>query len=740
MTQTSTPQARRPSLARDRGRSVLGAVVSNVANVLVILVIARMLGVGAVGEYTLAFAVRAILLLVCGLGMRTAMTRFVAAHLATGDPGGLRGAVVLGVSVPVGVASVVALGWFVAADALATSVFDEPELATTMQVVALSLPFFVLVNVALAATQGFSSMQAYVWIGQVLEPGLRFALTLLLLLLGGGTVAAASALLAASVVSGIVALATLVRMVSTLPPAQRTYPGRALTSFAATSWVASMATQGLLWADVVILGALVSTEEVGVYQVAARVVLIGMFVITALNAAVSARIATAWVRGDIDAVDERYTGTILWSSRLTWPMLAGLVAVPTAVLQLFGAGFGDASTVVLILAVGAAAEVLGAPSAVLLNQIGRNGLNLVINVSSLVVNVGLNFALIPVYGINGAAFAWAFTMAVGAVVRVVTVRRVATGRWPWSRPLLVSLGAALAAALLAELVTDLLPANEWLRLAVAAVLVIGLYGSVVVLRGLSGAERDALSRAISLRLPQLRRWRVQRQLRHAGSNDASLRVDDLISPFRADVLARADLFRLAREHADLRVNDEPAFLRLARAGGYGAWFDEVLVHKGHVPGSDPAALERTFRSIVRSSLQLLDRQDRLGRESLGRVTVTRVPAGTEIDGWSLAEDRWVLVDGGHRVALALLDGVGTLTPAEYAVVNGQLPPNNTARLLESGRLAEEEAVQFLARGLVPLGDRDQVHRWRDLLDRLATPGNREVVEAWPEVRAASGAR
>ena len=302
MTQTSTPQARRPSLARDRGRSVLGAVVSNVANVLVILVIARMLGVGAVGEYTLAFAVRAILLLVCGLGMRTAMTRFVAAHLATGDPGGLRGAVVLGVSVPVGVASVVALGWFVAADALATSVFDEPELATTMQVVALSLPFFVLVNVALAATQGFSSMQAYVWIGQVLEPGLRFALTLLLLLLGGGTVAAASALLAASVVSGVVALATLVRMVSTLPPAQRTYPGRALTSFAATSWVASMATQGLLWADVVILGALVTTEEVGVYQVAARVVLIGMFVITALNAAVSARIATAWVRGDIDAV------------------------------------------------------------------------------------------------------------------------------------------------------------------------------------------------------------------------------------------------------------------------------------------------------------------------------------------------------------------------------------------------------------------------------------------------------
>lgn len=709
---------------------MLGAMVSNLANVLVILVIARMLGVGAVGEYTLAFAVRAILLLVCGLGMRTAMTRFVAAHIATDDPGGLRGAVVLGVSVPLAVSSVMAAGWFLLADTLATRVFDEPDLASTMQVVALSLPFFVLVNVALAATQGFSSMRAYVWIGQVLEPGLRFVLTVLFLLAGGGTVAAASALLAASVVSGIAALVVLIRMISTLPAAPLNYPRRALTSFAATSWVASMATQGLLWADVVILGALVSTADVGVYQVAARVVMIGMFVITALNAAVSARIATAWVRGDVDDVNERYTGTILWSSRLTWPMLAGLVAVPTAVLQLFGSDFGDASTVVLILCVGAAAEVLGAPSAVLLNQIGRNGLNLVINLSSLIVNVGLNFALIPIYGINGAAFAWAFTMTTGAVVRVSTVRRVATGRWPWSRRLGVSLGAAVTAALVAELVTGLLPANEWLRLVVAAVLVLGIYSSVVVLRGLSRAERDGLSRAISLRLPQLRRLRVAWQLRKSHEHDAPILVDELISPFRADVLARADLFRLAREHADLRVRDEAAFLELARAGGYGMWFEEVLVHKGHVPAADAATLDRTFRSIVRASLQLLDRQAQLGRESLGKVTVTRVPAGTDIGGWALGEDRWVLLDGGHRVALALLDAVVRLAPDEFVVVDGELPPNNTARLLESGRLPESEGVQFLARGLVSLEHRAGVGTWDELVDRLEVPANRPYVETW----------
>ncbi|CAN5343826.1 hypothetical protein BH09ACT12_BH09ACT12_27810 [soil metagenome] len=728
---TLASERRRPSLARDSGRTVAGAVVANACNVLVILVIARLLGGTEVGEYTLAFAIRAILLLVCGLGMRAAMTRFVAASLVRGDHGRLRGSVLLGVAVPVAVAVVFSASWYVGAGAAATGVFDDADLKAPMQVVALSLPFFVLLNLALSATQGFSTMQAYTWIGQVLEPGLRLLLTVALLMAGGGVVSAAVGLLVASAVSGIAALVVLLRMLATLPKRPLTFPRRELATFAGTSWVASMATQGLLWADVIIRGALVTTEQVGVYQVAARVVLIGMFVITALTAAMAARIASAWERNDIAEVTGRYHSVVLWCSRLTWPLLAGLVADPTAVLSLFGDEFGGASSVVLILAIGAAAEVLGAPSAVLLNQIGRNGLNLVINVSALMVNVSLNFVLIPVWGINGAAVAWGVTMVAGAVVRVVAAKAAATRCWPWSRSLAVSLGAAVAAGLVAQLVTSALPQQDWLRFVVAAVLVAAGYGSIVLLRGLDGAERTALSRAVALRLPQLRRWRVQRQLRHAHTHDAPIAVDELISPFRADVLARADLFRLAREHADLRERDENAFLALARSGGYGMWFEEVLVHKGHVPAADAATLDRTFASIVRASLQLLDRQERMGRESLGKVTVTRVCAGTEVDGWALGEDRWVLLDGGHRVALAVLDGVVSLAPHEYVVVDRPLPPNNTARLLESGRLPESEGVRFLARGLVPVERRDEVGSWAELVDRLAEPENRPHVEVWP---------
>ncbi len=722
--------ARRPSLARDSGRTLVGAIVSNACNVLVILVIARALGIAAIGIYTLAFALRALLLLVCGLGMRASMTRFVAAHLARKDVGGVRGSVLLGVAVPFGFSLLVMVGWIAVAEPLAVSLFDEPRLVVPMRLFALSLPLVVVIDTALAATQGFSDLRAYVWVGQVIEPGVRLALTAVLLLLGGGIVAASMALVAASALAAVLAIVALTRMLARLPAAPATYPARELASFAATSWVASMATQGLLWADVVILGILVTAEEVGAYQVAARVVLVAMVVITAFTAAMAPRIASAWEHGNVAEMTTRYVGIVLWSARLTWPLLAAVVAVPSAVLHVFGNDFGDATTVILVLSVGAAAEVVGAPSSVLLNQIGRNRLNMVINVSALVVNVGLNFAVIPVWGIEGAATVWAFTMVAGAIVRVIAVRRVATGRWPWGRQMQGALAGALLAAAAASGLGRLLPDVIIVQLLAAGVVVATVFGLVVVSIGLNRRERDELSRQVSLQLPTLRRWRVQWQHRHALTSDGEIALDELISPFRADVLARAELFRLARELPDLRRDDEPAFLARARAGAYGVWFEEVLVHRGHVPGGDPATVDRAFRSIVRASLQLLDRQERLGRAALGKVSVTRVPAGTELGGWALAEDRWVLLDGGHRMGLALLDGVQSLGPGDYVVVPGATPPNNTERLLDSGRLDEAEALAFLARGLVAPERRDEVGSWDDLLDLLVCPANRVALEAW----------
>jgi O-antigen/teichoic acid export membrane protein len=714
----------RPSLARDGGRAIAGSVVSNAGNVLVVLVLARYLGGEAVGEYTIAFAVRAILLLVCGLGMRVTLTRFVAASLARDDAGAVHGSVRAGLAVPLALALVVAAAWYAAAGVLARDVFHVPDLERTLELMALSLPFFVLSDLALAATQGFRTMRAYVWIGQVFEPVTRLGLTLAVVLAGGGVAAAAGALLAASVATALASVVAVVHMLRHVPAAEARTPWRELTSFAGFSWVASMATQGLLWADVVLLGVLVTSEEVGHYQVAARVVLVAMLAVTPLAAAMAPRVAHAWARDDRASVTDRYVDVVRWSSRLSLPLLAGVVAVPAAVLALFGDDFTGAEQVVLLLVLGAVAEAIGAPSSVLLNQIGRNRLNMGLNVSALALNIGLNLALVPRLGISGAAIAWAVTLVTFAAVRVVVVRRVATTRSPITRPVLVAVVAGLLAAAAARAVDPLVPDVDLLRLVVAGVVVLGVYGAVVLARGLDRDEHNSVRRAVALRLPRLRQRRGSWQQRRGTGGTEHLTIDDLVSPFRIDVLARLELFELARRHPDLRRDDPDAFVALARAGLYGAWYDEILTVRGHARG------DWQFHQIVTSSLLLLERHDR-GVDT-GRVSVVRLAAGTDLDGWRLSEDRWVLADGGHRVALALLDGRRTLAPDQHVVVDS-LPPNNTAPFLRAGVLPPDEVVRFLARGLTDLSPDRAPTTWTALLAALRVPADADLLRAWPHV-------
>ncbi len=566
---------------------------------------------------------------------------------------------------------------------------------------------------------------------------LRLALTAAVLVGGAGLDAAALALLISSVVSSVAAAAALHRMLAHLPGSEVATPARELASFSMLSWVASMATQGLLWADILILGVLVSAEEVGAYQVAARVVLIGMFVITPLTASMAPRIAHAWAHDDRGLVTQRYVGTVLWSSRLSFPVLAGLLAVPTAVLHLFGDDFGAARGVVVILAVGAVAEAVGAPSSVVLNQIGRNRLNMGLNLTALVLNIGLNLLLIPPFGIEGSAFAWAVTLVAGAVVRIVVLRRVATERWPWSPQLAAAAVGGVLACGAAALAAAPLPPGSALRILVGALAVVVVYGVVIGGFGLDREERDTVSRTASLKLPALRRWRVQWRLRKAEASAERLDIDELISPFRLDVLARAELFRLARAHQEMRRDRLPDFVALVRNSRYGEWFDQVLVARGYASGT-ARTRERMFRSIVVASLQLMDRHDRLGREALGKVTVTRVPAGTPLGGWALGEDRWVLLDGGHRVALALLAGETALGPDDYVVESDVRPPNNTASFLDAGRTTSAEALAFLARGLLGAGDRAHATTWEGLLDHLAEPANRAALQGWPHAAWLAG--
>ncbi|MEK8106140.1 oligosaccharide flippase family protein [Micromonospora sp. M12] len=77
-------------MARGGVLNLASAVLSQVALFLVMLLLARALGVSELGRYAQVYAVLSLLGLLSLSGFRAGLTRFVAVHLADDEPAALR--------------------------------------------------------------------------------------------------------------------------------------------------------------------------------------------------------------------------------------------------------------------------------------------------------------------------------------------------------------------------------------------------------------------------------------------------------------------------------------------------------------------------------------------------------------------------------------------------------------------------------------------------------------------------
>src|SRR5437764_5402371 len=103
--------------------------------------------------------------------------------------------------------------------------------------------------------------------------------------------------------------------------------------------MASLASAGLIWADTILLGAYKTSADVGVYQVATRMVMLAAFVMTPVNAAFAPRIADLYQRGRRDSLHHTYVGATSAILHLSLPAFAVCVVLPKELLSMFGRRF-----------------------------------------------------------------------------------------------------------------------------------------------------------------------------------------------------------------------------------------------------------------------------------------------------------------------------------------------------------------------------------------------------------------
>lgn len=368
--------------------------------------LARVMGTYEFGLYSYAFVLLTVLSVLAPFGTDWAVLRYIPEYSARKRwrrlEGVFRGSVVFVGVVSVAIAAVAAGLIHVFSDRIGEHYVVPLYLALA------SLPLFALFQIYVNFARGFGWAALAYTPQYVLRPIFLIVLVAALVLVAvpASAVAVLIASLAASALAFLwQALVFHRRKPHVAQPAKPAYHARAwLTvafSMAMFNGFQLIATYG----DVLILGNFVEPDKIGIYNAAVRTASIINFVLMAMSATATPKYAELHARNQHDELRAYVVHTARW---IFWPSLAGAIVLLVAgryILLAFGPAFVDGYPVLCVLLL--SNLVLAATGNVdsLLNMTGHQKVCARIMAWSGIAFIVLNFALIPLLGMIGAAIA-----------------------------------------------------------------------------------------------------------------------------------------------------------------------------------------------------------------------------------------------------------------------------------------------------------------------------------------------
>jgi O-antigen/teichoic acid export membrane protein len=307
---------------------------------------------------------------------------------------------------------------------------DPRDGAVYLRVLAPFLPLAAGLIVVLAGTRGHGSVVPYVAVNSMGTPVARMVLVLAVVAAGlGGMVATlAWALpLAVGFLVGLAVLASQIRRGEReSSPAASPRPTGALAvefwRFAAPRGLAAVFEITLRRVNLLLLGALASTREVGIYAAASKFVMTGAIVLEAARLAIAPQISALLAQRRTAEAEHLLRTSTTWVIAASWPMYLSLAAFAPVALRMYGGDFVAGQTVLTILSLTVLVNLGTGNVQTVLLMGGKSSWNLFNMVGAVLINIILGLLLIPKYGMEGAAIAWSVAMAFDNIASVVQVR------------------------------------------------------------------------------------------------------------------------------------------------------------------------------------------------------------------------------------------------------------------------------------------------------------------------------
>jgi O-antigen/teichoic acid export membrane protein len=199
----------------------------------------------------------------------------------------------------------------------------------------------------------------------------------------------------------------------------------------------------VLFLDVLIVGALASSYQAGIYSAVSKLAILGTFALEGNRLAIGPQLSAMLSRREHGRAAELYQTATRSLVLATFPLYLVLAIFPTVILGIFGSRYTAGASALTVLSLAMLINLGTGNVTVVLLMGGKSSWSAINAGAALIANVGLNLLLVPRLGILGAALAWSASIAIDNITAMIEVRWI-MGLAPFGPGYWLATGATLA--------------------------------------------------------------------------------------------------------------------------------------------------------------------------------------------------------------------------------------------------------------------------------------------------------
>lgn len=439
-------------LASGASVSLIGKVLGRGIHILGQIVLARYLGPRVFGLYAIGWTILRVIGVISPLGLHNGVIRFASAYWKR-DDSRLKSVLMQSIGIGISFGVLISLIEVIVAPRIALA-YQMDDLKEVLRWFALAIPFLTGLTISSAATRVTQRMKYAVFAEDVGQPVVGLFLIGIVYLVGGWLKGAIIAEILSLAIALFIATYFLRKLYTKelavdVVEHQST---KELILFSVPTILTGMFSMLIIWTARLAIGFYRPAEDVGVYQAVSQSSTIFAIILGGFNAMFSPMIARLYHQGETTRLNALFKVSTKWGLYLSLPIfLTIFFASKELVFVIFGPEYIQGSLSLIILAIGQLVNVGTGAVAIMLIMSGHQNDWLVISCIAWLINLILNIALIPSFGMIGSAIATSAAVSILFLVGLIRVRG-KLKMWPYDRRYFKGLVATINTSIILGLI------------------------------------------------------------------------------------------------------------------------------------------------------------------------------------------------------------------------------------------------------------------------------------------------